>query len=71
MPIDCPICHQGEIFDGIFNAQEHHVVIRPDTLTFTTGAKPRAAVCVSCGYVHLYLPEDQLRKVKEWKAKGK
>jgi predicted nucleic-acid-binding Zn-ribbon protein len=71
MLICCPICRQNQFFDGIVNAQDSHIVIRPETRTFTTGAKPRAAVCVNCGYVHLYLSEEQLEKVKEWEAKGK
>lgn len=66
----CPVCQSKDLFDGIFNAQDSHIVILPDALTFTTGAKPRSAVCLSCGYVHLYLPEAQLGKVREWKVKG-
>ena len=71
IPATCPVCENDNLYHGQITAQSSHIAVYPASISFTLGAAPRCAVCLSCGSVHIYLPDDQLEKVKQWKAKGK
>jgi hypothetical protein len=70
-PARCPVCQNENLFHGEIHAQTSQLAVYPVSFAFTVGAAPRCVVCLSCGSVQIYLPEDQLEKVKQWKAKGK
>lgn len=71
MPTRCPVCQNDNLFDGQITGQTSQIAVYPGSFAFTIGAAPRCAVCLSCGSVHMYLPEDQLEKVRHWNAKAK
>jgi hypothetical protein len=63
-PIKCASCGEKDFYYG--QVTEGFVMGRS---LLSGNARPGCAVCLSCGSIHHYLREDQLEKVKAWKAK--
>jgi hypothetical protein len=44
-------------------------VLKPHSIWLDFGATVNCTVCLSCGFVAPYVGEDDLKKIRAWKAK--
>jgi len=63
-PTKCNTCQGQDLYYG--KASEYTAALKSSGFALS-GALPKYAVCLTCGAVQMYLPSDQLEKVKKWK----
>ena len=63
----CTMCQSHDVYVGKMSPQVR--VLKPHSIWLDFGATVNCTVCLSCGFVAPYVGEDDLKKIRAWKAK--